>query len=791
MRQVFWASARRLDVQRADAEARSAKLHSDFAFKSGCKQLLFWWDPYLNNTRLLDLFHDPAKSTRRYNTTTPRRLLLGTGLWHARDMGEDHLNRFVQAIDRVTNITQAQNPRAKSSSQVPEFDGEDLDVVLMAPVPLPEQSKLESIKAKKLTPARVKRLNDHLAKVAARDNLEVLWSFAQMTSQRSSAFKEDGIHVVEQVADKQADIVLNIMCNKVGALQRYPFDKTCCVVQPPLDLMQRVLIYLALVTAIVAVFTWRPISRSLLSIDSFVDGKVARAAGTIAMALLYCFTADRTYLLDRVQKIPDKQAFLCMVTIALAGGLSTLEHSRHDVNGLYPEPGSRSILSTQLLSRSQTDEWKGWMQFVVLAYHYTGMSQVLWIYQLVRLLVAAYLFMTGYGHTIYFLRTNDFSTHRLAAVLIRLNLLSCALAYLMRTDYEFYYFPALSSFWFLTVYCTVRIGHRFNDVFRVFVLKVMASALVVCSFVHTPGILEHFHTSLSWICKMQVDVHETRFRLSLDQYVVYVGMLAAALTFQMTSERLSVRESLDGRFQEVKCSLRILSVVLAILILPIYAILAWSFQDKYEYNHWHSLISPVVILAFVVLRNASQGLRNVHSRLFAWLGRCSLETFVLQYHIWLAANTKDVLSLGLWSRSKYQGWIDDVARATDFAIVTIVFLWTSSMAAHATNLVTQTIVGRYETLKPEPFLPHARSRKDVADELATTKPSEFFATSIPECWMTTTDPSRTVGNGISYPSILPAQCTKQRLVLRLTVIVLLLWAGNQVSPTNSTSQRLS
>jgi hypothetical protein len=38
------------------------------------------------------------------------------------------------------------------------------------------------------------------------------------------------------------------------------------------------------------------------------------------------------------------------------------------------------------------------MQFVVLLHHFFGTPKVLWVYQMIRLIVASYLFMTGFGH---------------------------------------------------------------------------------------------------------------------------------------------------------------------------------------------------------------------------------------------------------------------------------------------------------------------------------------------------------------------------------------------------------
>ena len=109
------------------------------------------------------------------------------------------------------------------------------------------------------------------------------------------------------------------------------------------------------------------------------------------------------------------------------------------------------VLQTTVLHRDQTDEWKGWMQLVILVYHITGASkvpfrhhsmllslvqtplysslcefvalfQVLPIYMQIRVLVSSYLFLSGFGHFHYFFNKADFSFHRLLAVNSIMNL---------------------------------------------------------------------------------------------------------------------------------------------------------------------------------------------------------------------------------------------------------------------------------------------------------------------------------------------------------------------------------
>ncbi|KAL9597754.1 MAG: hypothetical protein Q9219_004948 [cf. Caloplaca sp. 3 TL-2023] len=298
---------------------------------------------------------------------------------------------------------------------------------------------------------------------------------------------------------------------------------------------------------------------------------------------------------------------------------------------------------------------------------------------------------TRFGHTVFFLRKREFSLKRLASVLVRLNLLSCLLPYIMGTDYLFYYFAPLVSFWYLVVYLTMRIGHTHNTSLAFLLGKVGVAVVVVTFLVRYPILFERVFLLLKHTCKISWNVKEWQFRVRLDSYIVFVGMVSAILYIKI-SDVLQTRHFLPHDRPGLMCRfwsrIRILSIILALVILPSFWFFASSFSAKVAYNQWVPYISPFPIVSFIILRNSNRFFRSYYSSVFAWLGRCSLETFTLQFHIWLAADTKGLLSLGIFGRKEMH--ID--GRRHDLVILTVIFLWLSWLTADATATVTNWII---------------------------------------------------------------------------------------------------
>ncbi|KAI9848805.1 MAG: hypothetical protein M1838_000358 [Thelocarpon superellum] len=676
-RQVFWAVVRKMDEKSLGRELRLANKHSDITFTHLETTVDFIWDPFLNSTALtktLQLHRSGLPISPARDAPGPALILVGAGLWLARHDHHDPIGHFQKTMDRISHTIYG--PTAEGLTVICNRP----DWLYFAPVQVPWYDFLSPARAAVLTSATLDPMNDYLQHMSLNSSAQVLWSYHALTEKQRSAYGESGIHIIDEVAAAKADILLNLRCNHQMA-GSYPHDRTCCSRYEEIVPVQ---IIIATISASLMVLEY------IRSRHFFGSKRDSLSAVAILLAVLQvCWIADRTQIMDKRHKNYSAAQFGIFSGIILAlGAVSISRSGPPDRRGRRDQPG-RSMPDHPVLSRDQTDEWKGWMQFFILVYHYTDASKVLWIYQIIRLFVASYLFMTGFGHTVFFLRKGDYSLRRVASVLVRLNLLSCALPYVMKTTYLSYYFASLVTFWFFVVYAIMRVGGSNNDSILFLVSKISLSAGCVGMFNATPGTWEAVFELLRRTCGIKWDVTEWRFRVALDGYIVFVGMLAAVAFVKYSPEKPTQdirtpsqrRRPRSRRFPAG-------AVVGAIGIIFLFFVAASGFTDKYAYNAWHPYISFLPILSFVTLRNAYPTLRNFHSRIYAWLGRCSLETFTLQFHLWLAGDTRGLLSLG---------WLDrdgsnPVGRWTEVALITLFFLAGSWMVSEKTAQVTAYII---------------------------------------------------------------------------------------------------
>jgi hypothetical protein len=92
----------------------------------------------------------------------------------------------------------------------------------------------------------------------------------------------------------------------------------------------------------------------------------------------------------------------------------------------------RKTSSEDFMNREQTEEWKGWMQFLFIQYHYWAMESA---YKDIRVYITCYLWMTGFGNFSFFFLKSDFSLLRVLQMVWRMNFFVFFLCLTMNNPY--------------------------------------------------------------------------------------------------------------------------------------------------------------------------------------------------------------------------------------------------------------------------------------------------------------------------------------------------------------------
>ncbi|OWR48340.1 hypothetical protein KGM_210375 [Danaus plexippus plexippus] len=442
-----------------------------------------------------------------------------------------------------------------------------------------------------------------------------------------------------------AQILLNMFCNDHMNFN----DGTCCAQPEPCTQLQLLTFALFLLCAVLACGRWlwkwsqgikqRMEGYALVNAVHNETPSAMVAMAKLGMIMAYFYLCDRTNFFMKENKYYSEWSFWLPVGYVFALGLFFTDESR-------------SSSHSRVLHREQTNEWKGWMQLVILVYQVTGASKVLPIYMMVRALVSSYLFLTGYGHFYYTWKTGDTGLVRYFRVIFRLNFLTVVLCLTMNRPYQFYSFIPLVSFWYTLMFAIFSLPpqlsppHTLEPYQPVYtVIKTLGLLAMVTVLYMSEVFFQKIFLMRPWkalFVNSDDDIRQWWLDWKQDRYSMAYGIIFAAA--YLLAQKYSLLDD-NNHSNLFTPGIALTATLLAFIALGSYITFTFFCTNTFDCNEIHSYVTFLPIIGYIILRNVSGVLRTRHSSLFAWFGTITLELFASQSHIWLAADTHGVLVL--------------------------------------------------------------------------------------------------------------------------------------------------
>ena len=245
-------------------------------------------------------------------------------------------------------------------------------------------------------------------------------------------------------------------------------------------------------------------------------------------------------------------------------------------------------------------------------------------------LAESYYRMTGFGNFLYFDKTKDFTVDRAISMWLRINYFPLLLSVFLRVPLELYYVVPLHTTGFFITMATCWICCALEKKGMSY-WNSRIGGLIICTVAH----IIFYETPAVNFLSLFSD--EYLFRFQSDKYSALVGIWSGLVWSKF---KAYMQWAYNGESERTGAMWIQRFVGTALMGLWWYGF--GSISDKFVYNPMHPYIFWMPVAGWLMVRNSSKYLTELHSTALEFFGRITLETYVLQFHVFMCNNVQHI-----------------------------------------------------------------------------------------------------------------------------------------------------
>ena len=218
---------------------------------------------------------------------------------------------------------------------------------------------------------------------------------------------------------------------------------------------------------------------------------------------------------------------------------------------------------------------------------------------------------------------------------LRINYFPLLLSFAINVPLELYYVVPLHTAGFFVTMFTCYLAKLMEHCVSWSRTTRNVLAIAICFIVHAV----FYETDLKSVLKIFSD--EYYFRFQVDKYAAVIGILSGFCWGRFKEYMNWCYGSTTEMTQTQKKCMWYQRIGGLLLIVSWYYFFG-HLSDKHVYNPIHPYIFWMPVAGYLMVRNSSKYLTEIHAQALEFMGRITLETYVLQFHVFMCNEVQNI-----------------------------------------------------------------------------------------------------------------------------------------------------